>query len=77
MSVRPGFFFFFWDHVQQDLPSMFSRPGLGHGVCRLCRWYWLGRTQCASHLVALATMLEPKLAYLQPIDKYQKRGGFF
>ena len=30
------FFFFFCDHVQQDLPSMFSRPGLGHGVDRLC-----------------------------------------
>ena len=38
------------DHVRQDLPSMFSRPGLGHGVCRFCRWHWLERTPFASHL---------------------------
>ena len=28
--------FFFCEHVQQDLSSWFSRPGLGHGVDRLC-----------------------------------------
>jgi hypothetical protein len=37
--------------AQQDLPSWFSRPGSGHGVDPLCRWHWLGRTQCASHVV--------------------------